>query len=278
MSGFGRIENVVGWSKDGRQLFAGGNPRGQHPDLLARRWDIAAAGKFMDIAGAHDTVSHFIPLSDQRMLFADLAGFGLIDSDGKLSRLQNLARVDVAFDAAPTIQVSPDARTVQVEDYLSKHVFRFSLATRAVAFDPGPSAALARPITSSSKIKLSDWHDSISPKLNGSRLLLKPDERSYSVAIVPESDRFVLGASWSLRLFGSNRSQLWQRDVPEEPNDVSVSADGKLIVAAYNDGTIRWHRASDGEELLALFMDADGRRWIAWTPQGYYDASAGPTI
>ena len=33
--------------------------------------------------------------------------------------------------------------------------------------------------------------------------------------------------------------------------------------------------SSDGEELLALFIRPDGQRWIAWTPQGYYDASAG---
>ena len=32
---------------------------------------------------------------------------------------------------------------------------------------------------------------------------------------------------------------------------------------------------SDGAELLALFMHPDGKRWVAWTPQGYYDASAG---
>ena len=32
---------------------------------------------------------------------------------------------------------------------------------------------------------------------------------------------------------------------------------------------------SDGEEVLALFIHPDGNRWIAWTPQGYYDASLG---
>src|SRR5262249_13294387 len=43
----------------------------------------------------------------------------------------------------------------------------------------------------------------------------------------------------------------------------------------YADGTIRWHRLKDGVEVLALFIARDGRRWVAWTPQGYYDASAG---
>jgi hypothetical protein len=56
---------------------------------------------------------------------------------------------------------------------------------------------------------------------------------------------------------------------------VNLSADGRVIVAAYDDGTIRWHRWSDGGELLALFVDAKDRRWVAWTPTGYYMASEG---
>jgi hypothetical protein len=48
-----------------------------------------------------------------------------------------------------------------------------------------------------------------------------------------------------------------------------------LVVAAIDDGTIRWWRARDGQELLALFVHPDGKRWILWTPQGYYDASVG---
>jgi hypothetical protein len=56
---------------------------------------------------------------------------------------------------------------------------------------------------------------------------------------------------------------------------VNVSQNGALGVAAYGDGTIRWHRMSDGKELLAFFPHPDGRRWVAWTPSGYYDAAPG---
>ena len=56
---------------------------------------------------------------------------------------------------------------------------------------------------------------------------------------------------------------------------MNISGNGKLVAAAYGDGTIRWHRLSDGEELLALFVHAKDRRTIAWTPKGYYAASPG---
>src|SRR5262249_33620724 len=56
---------------------------------------------------------------------------------------------------------------------------------------------------------------------------------------------------------------------------VNIRMEGRLMVAAYGDGTIRWHRLSDGQELLVLFVHAKDRRWVAWTPKGYYAASAG---
>src|SRR5690606_20131723 len=38
-------------------------------------------------------------------------------------------------------------------------------------------------------------------------------------------------------------------------------------VAAYSDGTIRWHDvANQGLELLALFPHADQQRWVLWAP------------
>jgi Caspase domain len=46
-------------------------------------------------------------------------------------------------------------------------------------------------------------------------------------------------------------------------------------VAAYGDGTIRWHRMDDGRELLALFVLADKNNWVAWTPEGFYGATSG---
>jgi Caspase domain len=63
--------------------------------------------------------------------------------------------------------------------------------------------------------------------------------------------------------------------VPSVVWGVNISGDGRLVVAAYGDGTIRWHRMDDGRELLALFVLADKQNWVAWTPEGFYGATAG---
>jgi hypothetical protein len=56
---------------------------------------------------------------------------------------------------------------------------------------------------------------------------------------------------------------------------VNIAGNGRAAVAAFADGTIRWYRLSDGRELLALFVHPDTKRWVLWTPSGYYDASPG---
>ena len=86
-----------------------------------------------------------------------------------------------------------------------------------------------------------------------------------------------MGADFSLRLLDQLGHDVWPnpQTVPGTAWHVNVTGDQRLVVAAYDDGTIRWHRLSDGKELLALFIHPDGQRWIVWTPQGYYDASLG---
>ncbi len=275
VTGLNASQLNVAWSQDGQQLFAQGYPLSPRY-RLARRWEKAGAGSFVDIDGARNSVAQFVALRDQQMLFADLDGFGLLNAAGKATRLRDLGSVDVRT-AASTLLISADARTIQVKDQASGRVMRFALVRRAITVDPAEDKALAGAITESDRIKITDWKNNTGPKLNGAKLVLRPDEISRSVALLPGTDRFVLGAQYLLRLYDARGKEVWPRPrpVPGEAWGVNVSADGKLIVAAYADGTIRWHRVSDGAELLALFMDPDGRRWVAWTPQGYYDASAG---
>ena len=80
----------------------------------------------------------------------------------------------------------------------------------------------------------------------------------------------------SVKLGGQPITEIaWKKPVPSTAWGVNISKGGKLVIACYSDGTIRWHRLSDGQELLALFVHAKDHRWVAWTPRGYYTASAG---
>jgi WD40 repeat protein len=132
VSGFDNTKLTVAWSKDGQRLFAGGYLNGGR---LARRWDNAGSSSFVDITGAANSVSQYVPLRGQRMLFADGSGFGVIDGAGKAIRLKGQGSIDVRqASVSATILVSPDVRTVEVTD--NSHLFRFDLARRAIAVDP----------------------------------------------------------------------------------------------------------------------------------------------
>jgi hypothetical protein len=85
----------------------------------------------------------------------------------------------------------------------------------------------------------------------------------------------VLGTAFQLRAYDAHGVLLWQRPAPDEARAVNITGNGRLVVAAYGDGTIRWYRITDGAELLAFMPLADRRNWIAWTPEGFYAATAG---
>ena len=107
--------------------------------------------------------------------------------------------------------------------------------------------------------------------MNGKRLDIDPGEYALSVAVA--NKRVALGASWSLGLYDAAGTGIWRRAAPDATWRVNQSADGRIVVAAFGDGTIRWYRAQDGKELLALQATPDGGAWAAFTPAGYYMAS-----
>src|SRR5208337_3649992 len=110
---------------------------------------------------------------------------------------------------------------------------------------------------------------------DGKPVALDAYERSRSLAIHPSGKSFVLGTEWYLRAYDVQGAALWQRPTPSTAWAVNITGDGRLVVAAYGDGTIRWHRLDDGRELLTLQVLNDKKNWVAWTPEGFYDATPG---
>ena len=98
---------------------------------------------------------------------------------------------------------------------------------------------------------------------------------SRSLAIAPSGDRFLLGTEWCLRLFDGKGREIWNVAAPSVAWGVNISGDGRFALGAFGDGTIRWYDLRDGRELLAFFPHKDGKRWVAWTPEGFFAASEG---
>ncbi|MCG3159861.1 MAG: hypothetical protein JMDDDDMK_00886 [Acidobacteria bacterium] len=266
----------VAWSLDGETLYAGGayNVNG---DLQIRMWSNGGRGGYRDMAAARNAVSDIISLRSGGVAYTEGGpAFGVIGPDGQRILFNGSAIADHHRNREGFL-LADDGTEVQFGyEKGGKSPARFKLLGRQLEAAT-ETTNLRAPLTEARGLVISDWQSHFTPKLNGQTLKLKLDqyERSNSLAIAPDGRRFLLGTEYFLRLFDRNGKEQWQKASPGPAWSVNISGNGKLAAAAFGDGTIRWYRMTDGKELLALFPHNDRKRWVLWTPQGYYDASHG---
>jgi hypothetical protein len=279
------VAAYVGWSADGRFLFS--SHRGE-----VRRWSNGGRGTYVDFLSATGPLRQILGLKDGRMLVAFEKGYSLIPADatgnlaimrhgatgsqtpGLMSRdardilvmeLSGALELGVGVDSP--LLVSKNGAMVQFSAFQVQpelpysRTYRFALDQRQINIAPAVDDSLLTPITQAPGLLVTNWKNySSAPALNGAPLRLMPHETSTSLAVVPGTDHFVLGTQWWVRLFDGSGHEVWRgRPVPDVALHLNVTGDGRLIVVAFNDGTIRWLRVSDGEEVLALFIPENGR-------------------
>jgi WD40 repeat protein len=267
---------VVCWSADGDTLFAGGTVKsdsGRSRILLA--WPKAGQGKVRDVEAAYNTILDIRPLAGGGVAFSAFdPAWGVIDGSGQKTAYVTAATADFR-DNWQNFLVSGDGLQVCFSmEARGTDILCFNLADRLYETPEG-YAGLLPPHLTASGMDFKGWNSTTQPTLNGQPLVLARKERSRCLAIAPDKQSFLIGAEWSLNCFDGSGGLRWKREVAGTVWGVNISGDGRFAVAAHADGTIRWHRMSDGEELLAFFPHPDRKRWVAWTPSGYYDTSVG---
>jgi hypothetical protein len=267
----------VAWSDDGRTLFAAGT----HPPALAANsrkrilaWDEQGAGAPRVLAGSQTTILSLVSGPNGDLLVA--AGdpwLACLKSDGTPRWERAPAQVDFRGQSK-SFSVSSDGTVIDFGFAAFGEVAaRFDLATLAMDLAPASDSRTSRPMQEG--LPLTGCFDTTAPLLGGQKLPLRPFEISRCFAVHPAKDRFVLGADWSLAAYDSTGNRLWCRRVPGAIWAVNISEDGRLVVAACGDGTVRWMRMDNGMELLAFMPLPDRTNWVAWAPEGFYAATPG---
>lgn len=260
------------WSEDGARLYVGG--RYEWGKQTIRVWDRAGKGQPQEVQGPLGTTHHLLPCGQDIAVGAYGPTFGLIGADGKRRFWQDPVQRDARNQLDEKgFSLAADGRRVRFGlEFGGKSPVLFDLAAEQLTDAPSQLDNLA--VANTTSLPITDWNMSYNPKLAGTPIKVGDEVRS--LAIAPDKQRFVFGTHGALRGYDRDGKALWAKAAPVSPTwGVNISLDGKLVVAAYGDGTLRWHRLSDGEELLALFVHAKDRRWVAWTPRGYYMASPG---
>ena len=271
---------TVAWLDGGARLAAAGQfqERDQRPILI---WADGGRGARSAWPGPGDTVTDLLALPGGGVAFgAGGPAFGTVI--GGARRLFTSSRqADMREKRGQQFQVSADGRRVRFSlDRLGVTPVLLDVAAASVMPSAVVSAGLQPADTTS--LAVAGWENTMAPKLAGKPLALDPQETARSFAVLPGRAGIILGADWLLRRFARDGTQVWQQPVPDAAWGVNITRDGRLVVVACGDGTIRWHRASDGKELLAAFIHVDrssgkaeAKGVVLWTPKGYYHASAG---
>lgn len=102
-----------------------------------------------------------------------------------------------------------------------------------------------------------------------------PGEKVISFSISWDNKYMILATSFRLICIDMDGNVAWITYTNSEVHAVNISGNGLFTISALEDGTIRWYNTSNGKEVLALYMSAtDHEKWILWTPDGNYKASA----
>ena len=266
----------VAWSHDGHTLYATGSWR-QGDRFPVRRWGNGGRGRPEDLAGSVSLNYRLLALPGGRFLYAsELPYVALVDARGQV--VEKRRPVANYADIADKLRVSRDGYSLQ---------FAFEAQGQEPAFLSLQRAWLTRgavpadvelfaPLKEMPGLDVRDWSRSYRPTLNGRPLKkTRATEQSFSLAFAPDGKSFLLGTFWNVIRYDAAGEILWTTQVPFGARGIVVTPDGRLAVAAISDGTIRWYAMDTGKELLAFFPHRDGKRWVAWTPKGYFTASAG---
>lgn len=258
---------TVAWQADGRALYAGGTGYSKLGEFPIKRiaWP---EGETRSFIAATDSIQDLSALPDGRMVFASFDGtLGIIDGERVVARSDG--RTARVLDAAD-LRISADARTVQWRGAGDAAPRSFGLERRAVA---GEAANLPAPADRRG-LAITGVPHGVAATVEGHPVPLLPNESTRAAAVLPDRSAVILGSSRTLRRIGADGRAQWTLQQPTETRAVAVSADGRLVVAALSDGSIRWYRAADGAVLLSLLVLGD-ERWVLWTESGHFDAGPG---
>ena len=264
--------SVVAWSADGKMLYAGGTYGEPSGRKLVRAWATADPAKANDIAVSDDTVTALAPLEDGVAFASAEPAWGKIAGDGSVAFRHDRAYADFR-DGETGFALSPDGAAVEFGFAQGgKTKARFDLLAGTLELDPKQRPEMTPAAAGAPGSTLADWRNGDKPKLNGHLLPLDANEKARSAAVRDQDA--LLGTDYFLRAYKGGQAT-WRTEIPAPAWVVNLSADGRLAVAGLGDGTIRWYRLADGAEILSLFAEPDGKHWVVWTPEGFFDHGEG---
>jgi WD40 repeat protein len=270
----------VAWSPDGQTLFAVGEIMDAQFHRLVVSWDGSGLGneRRMTYCSSSSAAGIDAIPGGTVLVAAVIPCLGLADARGTPIWTEPSPILDFR-DQINTLRVSENGELVDF-GYLgsSGSSLRFDVKSLSLSGSPPTDGLTSGPRLDG--IAVTNWRNGTTPTIGDGALLLRQPDMARSVAISPDGKHLFLGSAFALAEFDNAGTQKWRVDSRNEVWAVNASKDGRVVVSADSDGAIRWHRADDGRELLALQVLPNGKQpaewdWVLWAPEGFYAATPG---
>ncbi|MFT3986770.1 caspase family protein [Aestuariivirga sp.] len=268
---------AAAWSLDSKTLYMAGGYADKEWDYPIVAWTDGQVRFIKDHdKGPEGGINDIKVLPDGGIAYVSHdPSFGIFDPQGTLRMVHRQVTADMRnkynhrfFNSRDGSQILFGLQLGAIDPWL--------LDVNKLTFTPSPKRPdnFIEPITDG--IDVENWENAYLPTLNKQVLTdLSGAEMARSLAVAPDRQSFVIGSDWAITRFDAHGRKMWRYYPESFVWGVSLTSDGQMVIAALGDGTIRWYRASDGVPLLSFFVKMPEHTWIAWTPQGYYAASAG---
>jgi WD40 repeat protein len=293
-SGQINIFQSVTWSADSKHIFAAGWSPANDGSQILYKWSAKDRTLVEEFFLSAKHYIHCLKAlhSGAIAYVAGHEGFGVLsgggvgrqirgdDTETSTNGLHNfyntLATADFRKNHYDSFKIAADASAVQFSYLMHGQAkAQFNLKNRKLLFENITDTDLISPRFTGNGIDIRNWENwqkSSLPRLNDKKLNgLWSNEISWSLAVRHDDTGFVLGGEALIYSYNNEGKLLWKKNKQGVAWDLNISKDNYILVAALGDSTIRWYRLDDGRELYALYLHPDRKRWVLWTPDGFFD-------
>jgi len=228
--------NVVAFAADGGTVFGAGSYLDAGGTVQIRRWSLSG-GASADIPVARDLVTSLLPDGNGVVFATAEPVLGFVDSQNQFHVAQAPRHIDFHDRAVTSLRLSHTGAGIEITMAHGRSL-AIDVSTRTFLRSGGATQDFGPPVASAYGMTVTDWHDSHTPRVNGERLSLEPAETARSAAVSPAGA--VVGTDFFVRFVGKNGSG-WKVSAGSPVWAVHASADGRLVVACFGDGTIHWY-------------------------------------
>ncbi|MCD4675431.1 MAG: hypothetical protein K8S18_05470, partial [Desulfobacula sp.] len=270
----------ISWSNDGKYLYASGrvfiwnNKKRMTPIF---KWLSTKKGKAKLLIASENTITSILPVKAGGVVYGACdPSWGYFDSNDNRKYFHESPNMDATSNRSKLL-FSSDGMDIGFYYFNSEQKPTiFSLKKGILKEENASNMNLLAPLVSKSGMKITDWRHKKNLKFNRKKITTYDrDKETRCLAISKNGEWFVAGTMLSLILFDNNGKEIWRIATPDETWGVNISENNKYILANFNDGTIRWYLRENGAELINFYSHRDKKRWVIWTPEGFFDHSPG---